>query len=238
MKASFSLPGLAGLLILWAPFLAWAEAPPISTDPQKDPARMNCGAQIECITPDGHAGHVSRSAAHDPAAIALIMEDDTITCLLEEGETNFVIELPQKAVPDRFTFLNENAAHGELKIAVSNQRLPANNPAWTEVEGVIPFAHKRLFGVSLLGVDAKFVRLSFHVEKGARIAAGATASGNAAHGSSVQSDGSEQHPPRFQSSGFDAALNSRFAALHSRGSTLLLTAASLSVGPLSQASRQ
>ena len=128
--------------------------------------RMNCGAQIECLTPDGHAGRISRLPLQDPSATALIMEDDTVTCVLQEGETYFVIELPAVAVPDRFTFLNENGkAHGELKIAVSNQRLAPNSSEWKEVEGVIPFSHKRLFGVSLLGIEAKYVRLSFRVEK-------------------------------------------------------------------------
>src|SRR5437016_2967326 len=94
----------------------------------KNPARMNCGAQIECVTPDGRAGFVSKSPAQDPSATALIMDDDTVTCLLQEGETNFVIELPATAAPDRFTFLNENAgARGELRIAVSNRRLAANS---------------------------------------------------------------------------------------------------------------
>src|SRR4051794_22177962 len=89
------------------------------TDPGA--SRMNCGAQIECLTPDGRAGRISRLPLQDPKATALIMEDDTVTCTLREGETNFVIELPEVAIPDRFTFLNENGrAHGELKISVSN----------------------------------------------------------------------------------------------------------------------
>src|SRR4029077_18972421 len=134
--------------------------------------RMNCGAQIECTTPDGHPAQVSRLPNPDLSAAALIMDDDTVTCLLQEGETTFVMELPSTAVLDRFTFLNENAAaRGELRIAVSNQRLPANSSNWREVEGIVPFAHKRLFGVSLLGIEARFVRLSFHVEKEGRIAA-------------------------------------------------------------------
>jgi hypothetical protein len=128
--------------------------------------RMNCGAQIECMTPDGHAGRISRLPVQDPTAAALIMDDDTVTCVLQEGETNFVIELPEVAVPDRFIFLNENGnARGELKISVSDHRLAPNSLEWKDVEGVIPFAHKRLFGVSLLGIEARYVRLSFHVDK-------------------------------------------------------------------------
>ena len=69
------------------------------------------------------------------------------------------------ALIDRFTFVNENAAaHGELRIAVSNYRLPADSSKWTEVQGVIPFARKRLFNLSMLGVEAKYVRFSFHVD--------------------------------------------------------------------------
>jgi hypothetical protein len=83
-----------------------------------------------------------------------------------------VIALPKTALLDRFTFVNENAAaRGELKIAVSNYRLPASSSKWTEVEGVIPFARKRLFNLSLLGIEAKYVKLSFHVENEGRIAA-------------------------------------------------------------------
>ena len=199
---------------------------------------MNCGAQIECITPDGQVGQVSRLGEHDPAAIALIMDDDTVTCLLQEGETNFVIELPRTAVPDRFTFLNENAdAHGELKIAVANQRLPANSPQWTPVEGIVPFAHKRLFGVSLLGIEARFVRVSFHVGKQARVAAAQPVAGAVHRRESKEQNQTSQVGQRFHKSELDDALNSRFAALHSRSSTLLLSASSLSVAPLPEFSR-
>jgi hypothetical protein len=143
-----------------------------ATNEAKNLARMNCGARIECIMPDGRPATIGNRMAWDANPTALIMDDDTISCRLEGGETTFVIALPKAALLDRFTFVNENAAaRGELKIAVSNYRLPANSSKWTEVEGVIPFARKRLFNLSMLGVEAKYVRLSFQVEKEARIAA-------------------------------------------------------------------
>ena len=146
--------------------------PQDSANQAKNLARMNCGAQIECITPDGRTVKVSRVIAQDADAAALIMDDDTVSCPLQEGETNFVIALPKTALLDRFTFLNENAAaRGELRIAVSNYRLAANSPKWTQVEGNIPFSNKRHFDLSLLGVEAKFVKLSFRVKKEGRIAA-------------------------------------------------------------------
>ena len=198
----------------------------------KGSVQMKCGAHIECVTPDGRSAKVSRVPVTDPNAIALIMEDDTVTCLLQEGETSFVIELPKASSLDRLTFLNENGtAHGELKIAVSNHRLAANSPEWTEVEGVIPFARKRLFGVSLLGIEAKFVRLSFHVEKSEGLAAasfhGQKEIGNSGRLVIGQSE-------FFQSSGLDAALNSKFANQHARVDAILLSSNSTSVGPLSR----
>lgn len=208
-----------------------AEESSSTKEQTKNHARMNCGAQIECVTPDGRSGQVSRLPAQDPEATALIMDDDTITCLLQEGETNFVIELPENALLDRFTFLNENAgARGELRIAVSNQRLAANSPDWTKVEGIVPFARKRLFGVSLLGIEAKFVRLSFHVEKQRRVDARAAYSQKS---DDIPADReisfAQQH---FHNSGLESALNSKFAMMHGRASTLLLTCNSPSVAPL------
>lgn len=143
-----------------------------TTNEAKNLAQMNCGAQIECIMPDGRPATIASRTSSDSSPTALIMDDDTISCPLQGGETTFVIALPKTALLDRFTFVNENAAaQGELKIAVSNYRLPASSPKWTEVEGVIPFARKRLFNLSLLGIEAKYVKLSFHVENEGRIAA-------------------------------------------------------------------
>ena len=99
------------------------------------------------------------------------MDDDTLSCPLQEGETTFIISFPKTSLLDRFTFVNENAAaQGEMKIAVSNYRLPADSPKWTEVSGKTEFTSKRLFNLSMVGVEARYVKLSFHVEKGGRIA--------------------------------------------------------------------
>jgi hypothetical protein len=158
------------------------------------------------------------------------MEDDTVTCLLQEGETNFVIELPCSAKMDRLTFLNENArARGELKIAVSDHRLSPSSSGWTEVEGVIPFAHKRLFGVSLLGIEAKYVRLSFRVEK-----QGLAALTSVAKKLPNLSDDSksEKSVAAFNASALEDALNSKFAESHVRQGPVLVDCISESVAPL------
>jgi len=198
-------------------------------EPATSQSRMNCGAQIECITPDGHLGRIARLTAPDSEATALIMDDDTVTCVLQEGETNFVIELPATAVPDRFTFLNENGkAHGELKIAVSNQKLAPNSSGWKEVEGVIPFTHKRLFGVSLLGIEAKYVRLSFRVEKQSEVAKSDSADKNPGLTAPANTG---KVATMFSSSALNDALNSTLA-LPSRPAPVLLGSIVASVAPL------
>ena len=138
----------------------------------KNLARMNCGAKIDCITPDGRLVAVPNAGEKNSSAAALIMDDDTLSCPLQEGETIFIISFPKTSLLDRFTFINENAeVQGEMKIAVSNYRLPAHSPKWTDVSGKTSFTSKRLFNLSTVGVEARYVKLSFHVEKGGRIAA-------------------------------------------------------------------
>jgi len=138
----------------------------------KNLARMNCGAQIECITPDGQYTPIALSGQNGNGASVLIMDDDTVSCPLREGDTIFIVTLGRSSTLDRLSFVNENAAaRGELRIAVSNDKLPANSDKWTPVDGSVAFHHKRLFNFSLLGVEAKFVRLTFHVQREGRIAA-------------------------------------------------------------------
>lgn len=84
---------------------------------------------------------------------------------LPRGATSFVIRLAGTAQDHSFTFVNENAAaEGQLLIAVSDQPLEADSPKWSAVEGTIRFRHKRLFAVSLVGIEAKYLRLTFQVE--------------------------------------------------------------------------
>ncbi|MCA1660063.1 MAG: hypothetical protein LC642_05965, partial [Verrucomicrobiaceae bacterium] len=105
-------------------------------------------------------------------ASAALLRDQMLSCPLQEGITTFIIKLPSTSLLDRFTFVNENAAAaGELKISVSNHQLPAASPKWLDVDGNITFSRKRLFNLSLLGVEARYVKLAFKVESGGRIEA-------------------------------------------------------------------
>jgi len=140
--------------------------------PEKSLAASSSSPQIECTTPDGRVAAVPTATGANKDAVALLSADETLSCPLQEGRTTFVIKLPTTSLRDRFTFVNENAAAaGELKISVSNDQLPATSPKWVEVDGNISFSRKRLFNVSMVGVDARYMKLSFDVTKGVRIAA-------------------------------------------------------------------
>ena len=175
-------------------------------------SQANKNLQIEYIAPDGQ---LSSLKAEQPAAhetTASFVDRNTVSCVLRQGETTFIIELPINAPHDRFTFLNGNAeACGELRIAVSDSPLPADSPKWTEVDGIVPFAHKRLFKLSILGVETKFVRLSFKV------------------------DGQRQNSARvsdpFRNSALAAAINSNFARLHPYEPGFSLAAADVAALP-------
>ena len=139
---------------------------------QKNLARVNCGAHIESITPGGGiaAAAIPSEGSEDPTT--LLLDDNTLSYPLHRGETIFVIALPRVATVERLTFMNENtAASGKLKVAVSNYRLSLNDSKWVPVEGSMSFTGKRVFSLPMVGVEAKYVKLSFRVQKEGRIAA-------------------------------------------------------------------
>lgn len=175
----------------------------------------NQSPQIEYIAPDGKLCSLSAANPAAHKSTAAFVDSETISCVLKEGETTFIIELPKNASRDRLTFLNENAAAcGELRIAVSDSPLPVDSSKWIEVDGIVPFAHKRLFKLSILGVETKFVRLSFRVDG--------------------QNEKSVSIFQPFRGSILGETTNSRFAKLRGRGRELNLAA--MSVAPLPGAS--
>jgi hypothetical protein len=140
-----------------------------ASNPAKNLARMNCGATIDVIGPDGHQVVVTDK---ESSVNALLLDDDTLNYPLPEGDTTFVIAFPKISALGRFTFVNENgAAAGEIKIAVSNYRLAANSSKWIEVNSGASFTGTRLFDLSLAGTEARYVKVSFHVTRSGLIAA-------------------------------------------------------------------
>jgi hypothetical protein len=137
------------------------------SNPAKNLARMNCGTTINLIGSNGRAVALTNQ---DSSPTALLFDDDTLNYPLPEGDTTFVLSFPRTAMLDRFTFVNENGSAGEIRVAVSNYRLPAQSGKWIEVNGSTSFTDKRLFDLSLAGTEARYVKLSFHVTKGGNIA--------------------------------------------------------------------
>ena len=172
--------------------------------------------QIEYIAPDGKLSSLSAVNPEANRSTAEFVDGSTVSCALKEGETTFIIELPKNLTSDRFTFLNQNAAAcGELRIAVSDSALAADSPKWMPVDGIVPFAHKRLFKLSILGVETKFVRLSFRVD--------------------TQEARSNKVTYPFRGSILDQHIDSGFSTLSRARRELSLAA--ISVGPLQAAAK-
>jgi len=166
IRSRCAVGGWFGALVLGSLCVRTAAITNDTNNGSENPDRFTGGAQIECITPDGRVFPVANPGTGTPGAPASMMDDETISCALQEGETTFIIPLFKAALLDRFTFINQNAAaRGEFNIFVSNSHLPADSPKWTQVNGIVPFAHKRLFNLSMLGVEAKYLKLLFQVEK-------------------------------------------------------------------------
>jgi hypothetical protein len=113
---------------------------------------------------------LNQQKASAQSAASLTLEDKPLHYSLPEGETTLIIQIPNASLLDHFTFINEETVRGALKIAVSTSRLSASDPNWNAVSGDIAFAHKRHFNLSMVGVDAQYVKLSFRVTKEDRIA--------------------------------------------------------------------
>ncbi len=65
----------------------------------------------------------------------------------------------------RLTLVNENgAAAGELLVAVSDRQLREGDSGWRPVTGTIRFHDKQRFTLSLVGVEAQYVKLTVRVQ--------------------------------------------------------------------------
>jgi hypothetical protein len=123
---------------------------------------LNCGARIECVKTDD-----AEQRTHAPV---VVMNDGSIRCPLNEGDTTFVVTLPRPCMLERLRFVTENvAARGTLSLAVSDEDLAPDSGHWRLVEGSVAFHHKRLFDLSVVGLEAKFVRVTFSVEREMRL---------------------------------------------------------------------
>jgi hypothetical protein len=98
-------------------------------------------------------------------AVNLTVSNAKTRFRLRKGVTSFVIPLSSPNQRRCFTLENENvAAKGTLSIATASRPLAANDADWTVVAGAVRFRQKREFYLSLVGVEAKFVRLTFQID--------------------------------------------------------------------------
>jgi hypothetical protein len=137
----------------------------------KNLARINCGAKINLVAAKHSLAPVSVTGDKNLSPTALLLDDSTLSCPLPRGNTTYVVGLPGIALLDRVAFINQNAAaQGELELSVSNYQLAQNDSKWIAVDKSARFTGKQLFNLSMVGVEAKYVKLSFHVTKEGRLA--------------------------------------------------------------------
>ena len=150
------------VLILAATSSVMCGAPTVRATSDKTPDIPQMSV-VERVLSDGQDAPAALKSQAEKNILTL--DNDTVSCSPPEGDTTYIISLVRSSPLDRFTLINENlAAQGELRIAVSNEKLSADSDKWTPVDGAVSFKRKRLFNVSMLGVEAKYIRLTFHVE--------------------------------------------------------------------------
>src|SRR5438093_13418921 len=119
-----SKPWRALVLNLATTNLVTYEAP--SASATSDNPKKVSRSTAECTTPDGQ--NTALASKGQAKKDILILENDAINCPLREGDTTFIVSLVGSPTLDRFTVINENTAtRGELRIAVSNEKLAADS---------------------------------------------------------------------------------------------------------------
>lgn len=104
-------------------------------------------------------------AESEPANPNFVFDGTTIRCALVSGPNAFVFRTRDLTQQRRVRLVNANGvAQGEIFIAVSDRPLTENESGWKAVEGAIRFRNKRQFTLSLVGVQAEYVKLTLRVE--------------------------------------------------------------------------
>jgi hypothetical protein len=131
-------------------------------------ARYQAGAQMEAAPRSTSALQLSsKSEDRNTAEAALLCGDPTVGYALNSGTTTLLISLPKVENIDNVSFLN-NGAKGQLTIAISNAKLPADSAQWNTIvqQDLTGETVKAKVGPS----EAKYVRLTFNVSDAGRIA--------------------------------------------------------------------
>src|SRR5437773_6071439 len=135
------------VLILAAGSSVTCGTPTVRATADKTPDIPQMGA-VERVLSDGQDAPAALKSQAEKNILNL--DNDTVSCSLPEGDTTFIISLVRSSPLDRFTVINENlAARGELRIAISNEKLSADSDKWQPVVGAVLFKRKRLLNVSI-----------------------------------------------------------------------------------------
>jgi hypothetical protein len=133
-------------------------------------ARYHFGAQVEAAPrsyPIANLQLSSKSQDTNRAEAALLCDDPTVGYALPGGSSTLLISLSKIENVDNLSFLN-NGAKGNLTIATSSPKLPADSPQWHKLaeQGLTSDIVKAKIGPS----EAKYIRLTFDVTEPGRIA--------------------------------------------------------------------
>ncbi len=131
-------------------------------------ARYVLGAQIQ-VSPEAPGAKLQLSSMSEDtnqAAAALLCDDPTVGYALSKGTTTIVVSLPNIENVASVSFVNRGAK-GEVSIATSSAQLPIDSPQWHDAaQEQLSQAVKAKIGPA----DAKYVRVTFNVTEGGRIA--------------------------------------------------------------------
>jgi hypothetical protein len=167
------IAGLAMALNAGVPSYASVAGEQISVGPANDAknlARLNCGTHLALVS-ESHSLDVRPSRGRADSAANLLLDDNTLSYHLEQGNNTILVALQNISNLDRFIFINENPdTTGTAQIFVSNYRLEPNDSHWLEADRKFDFSGRRFISVSLAGVEAKYVKISFAMRKAGTIA--------------------------------------------------------------------
>jgi hypothetical protein len=138
----------------------------------KNLARLNCGAHIERVMPGGRVTTFAARPDSTGEPNALLLDDNTLSCPLAAGDNVFIVTLSHVATLQRLGFINRNgSARGEFDVAVSNYRLGSTDGGWNVVRNRTAFGKESVISLPLTAVEARYVRLTFHVDQEGQISA-------------------------------------------------------------------
>ncbi len=142
--------------------IALQKVPPLSVEQApaypENLARTKLGTEVEVLQ--------SAGAADSSAASALLSSDPAAAFPLSAGTTTVLLTLPSIENLESISFLNNGAA-GNLTVATSNAKLPAESAQWNTVaqQEITPETVKAKIGPA----EAKYVRLTFEATQPGKI---------------------------------------------------------------------